>query len=69
MTLELELRAHSFGGRLRAIWTAVSKTVIGDIIATAIAITGMSVLFLACAIGVMWLTRGADVVLRLLGSG
>jgi hypothetical protein len=69
MTLGLELRAHSLGGRLRSFWVAVSKTVIGDVIATAIAIVGMSVLFLACATGVIWLMRGAEVVLRLLGAG
>jgi len=69
MTLELELRAHSFAGRLRTFWATFSKTVIGDLIATVVAIVGMSALFLACAFAMIGLMHAGRVTLRILGGG
>lgn len=68
MAAALELESRSFRGLARRHWKAFSTTVIGDIIATAIAITGMSLLFLGCSFAVVSLTRmGAD-LMRLVGG-
>ena len=68
MAVALELQAHSFRESLRRYWLAFSKTVIGDVVATAIAITGMAVLFLACSYAVILLTRVAGAVMQLVGA-
>jgi hypothetical protein len=69
MTLEPVLRAHLLRERVRACWATVSRTVFGDILATAVAIGGIGLLFLACAFGVVALTRACGVALRLMGAG
>ena len=69
VALEQVVRADSVWGRLRALWTAVSPTVAGDIIATAVAIGSMALLFLACAFGILALAPAGRFMLRLLGAG
>ena len=69
MVLQSVLRTESFAGRLRTYWTAAARTVIGDIIATAIAIGGVGLLFVAGAFAAIWLMRAASLVLSLLDAG
>lgn len=57
MAVALDTREHSVQELLRRYWTAFTKTVIGDILATVIAIAGISAIFLAGSFGVIWLTR------------
>ncbi|HLY06621.1 MAG TPA: hypothetical protein VKR31_12830 [Rhizomicrobium sp.] len=67
MAVAFDGREHSLQGLVRRYWTAFTKTVIGDVIATVIAITGISALFLAGSFGVIWLTRIATAIWNLLG--
>ena len=67
MAVALEASGHSFHGLLLRYWTAFARTVIGDIIATAIAITGISALFLACSFAVIWLARMGAAIWHLVG--
>lgn len=60
-------RTNSFTDVLRRRWTAISATVVGDILATALAIGGMCALFLACTFGVLGLMRAAGFVLHHMG--
>ncbi|HEX3430770.1 MAG TPA: hypothetical protein VHT03_07780 [Rhizomicrobium sp.] len=53
-------------GRWRAVWSAFSATVAGDIVATAIAIAGVSVLFIGGAFAALYLARAAVFVFSLL---
>ena len=69
MALVSVLRANSLRERLVSGWRAFLQTTIGDIFATAVAIGGMSALFLAAAFAVMGLGRAAHFVLRILGAG
>jgi hypothetical protein len=54
---------------MSAWWVAISVTVLGDILATAIAITGMAILFLAVAFGTVAAARACSFMLRLVGAG
>lgn len=69
MATESMLQAESFRERLLGYWTGFSKTVVGDILSTVVAITGVSVLFLACSFGVIGLARAGGALLRLVGAG
>ena len=69
MAFSSVLRTDSLPQRLRAFWATFSATLIGDIVATAIAIIAMSALFLAGSFAVIGLSRAAQIVGRLLGSG
>ena len=65
---EQALQAFSFRGRLYALWSRISTTLLGDIISTAIAIGGVALLFLASAFGLVYLARLAGLALQLLGA-
>ena len=69
MALEPVLRAHSFRQRIRASWMAISATALGDALATAIAIGGIFLLFLACAFGAIGVIRACSLALRVAGAG
>jgi hypothetical protein len=62
MTLVSGVRAESFRERLRSHWSAFSRTLIGDLIATAIAILLMSVSFLVCTIATIELSHALSFV-------
>jgi hypothetical protein len=68
MALESLLRAHSVWGRVRVRWMSFSGTVIGDIVATAVAIGGVAALFVASSFVAVGLARAFHLVLRLLGA-
>jgi hypothetical protein len=59
-------RAKPFTDGLRRRWTAISATLAGDILATALAIGGICVLFLAGTLAILALMRAAEIVLRLM---
>jgi hypothetical protein len=69
MTPRPESRANSFMEGLRQRWNAISMTLVGDLLATALAIGGMCLLFLACAFAALGLTHVAAFALRHLGGG
>ena len=60
-------QADSFTGGLRRRWTAISTTATGDILATAMAIGAMCLLFLACTFAVLGFMRAAGFVLHHMG--
>lgn len=68
MAVAVESEARSFGGLLRRHWRVFSTTLIGDIMATAIAITGVSLLFLGCSFAVLWLARIGAALMRHVGG-
>ena len=69
LEVELELQGRSVRGRLRGYWTAFSRTVVGDIFATFIALGAMAALFLASAFAVIGLSRAIPLLLRFAGAG
>jgi hypothetical protein len=60
-------RANSFTGGWRRRWAAISTTVVGDVLATALAIGGMCMLFLACTFAVLGLMHATEFALHHLG--
>ena len=67
MAVGLELQAHSFRGRAHALWAEFSKTVVGDIFSTLVALSSISLLFLACAYAIVVLAGVVQAIFRLLG--
>jgi len=67
MAVQPVLRADPFRVSLRGYWTTFSKTVIGDIIATAIAVFLMSLTFLACSLAAIEFSRAISLAFRLVG--
>jgi hypothetical protein len=58
---------NSFTDGLRRRWVAVSGTVVGDILATALAISLICLLFLACTFAILGCMRAAEFVVYLMG--
>lgn len=54
MALASALPQHGFQGRLRRFWTAFSATLVGDFVATGVAIAGVTAIFLACSFALIW---------------
>lgn len=67
MAVALTFQVRSFRGMLLRYWNAFSTTLVGDIIATAIAITGIAVLFLACSFLLIWVARVGAAILHHIG--
>lgn len=68
MALVSVLRTRGVRGALREFWRSFSATLIGDMVATAVALTAMCALFLACSFAVIGFSRGAGVLFHLLGA-
>jgi hypothetical protein len=60
-------QANSFTDGLRRRWAAISATVAGDILATALAIGLICLLFLACTFAILGFMRAAELALRHMG--
>ena len=58
---------NSFTDGLRRRWAAISATVPGDILATALAIGGICLLFLACTFAILGLIRAVEFALHHMG--
>lgn len=58
---------NSFTDGLRRRWAAISATVAGDILATALAIGGVCLLFLACTFAILGFIRAAEFALHHMG--
>ena len=67
MASQLVSRTNSFTDGLRRRWAAISATMAGDTLATALAIAGMCLLFLASTFAVFGFLRAAKFVLRHMG--
>jgi hypothetical protein len=64
MAVGVELEAHSWRERAQALWAAFAKTAVGDIISTIVALSGVSLLFLACAYAIMAVAGVAEALFR-----
>lgn len=64
MAVGVELEAHSWRERAQALWAVFAKTTVGDIFSTIVALSGISLLFLACAYVTMALTGAAEALFR-----
>jgi uncharacterized membrane protein len=60
--LRARLREH-----LRDCWTEFSRTVIGDIVAAAVAVCFITLMFLACSLALIALFRGISLMFDLAG--
>jgi len=69
MVSPTESRANALLGRLGKNWATFSATARGDILATAIALAGIVLLFLAASFGVFGFFWAVPLVLRLFGVG
>ena len=67
MASQLVSQTNSFTDGLRRRWAAISATMAGDILATALAIGAMCLLFLACTFAVFGFMRAAAFALRHMG--
>lgn len=64
MAVGVELEAHSWRERAHALWAVFAKTTVGDILSTIVALSGISLLFLACSYVIMALTGAAETLFR-----
>ena len=69
MMLEPVLQSQSARERLRGYWSAVSQTLAGDIIATALAVAFMVLLFVGCMFGIIALVGGVHWLSGLIRTG